>query len=94
MEVVQRRRLGRGDTHSDVERVLADQTLTTLAALALFDDAERGGDVMTRINKSFGEQAATGFKTCNRGAHVGYEGDSMGLIRTVADLAKGLRELK
>ena len=94
MEVVRRRRLGRGDKHSEVEEALADQKLNTLAALALFDDGERGGDVLARISKSFGESAVTAFKTCNRGAHVGYTGDAMDLIRAVADLAKGLRELK
>jgi hypothetical protein len=64
-----------------------------LTALAFFDDAERGGDVLARINKSFGGPAADAFKMCNRASHVAYEGDAMTLIRTVSLLAKGLRDL-
>jgi recombinational DNA repair ATPase RecF len=94
MESVRRRRLGRGDKHSDVESALADQKLMTLAALALFDDAFRGGDVLARLNNSFGAPAADAFKACNRGAHLGFEGDAMALIRSVTALATGLRELK
>jgi len=93
METVRRRRLGRGDKHADVEAALEDQKLMTLTALAFFDDAERGGDVLARINKSFGGPAADAFKMCNRGSHVAYEGDAMTLIRTVSVLSKGLREL-
>jgi hypothetical protein len=93
METVRRRRLGRGDKHADVEDALADQKPLTLAALALFDDAQRGGDVLARINSAFGGPAADAFKACNRGSHLGFEGDPMTLIRTVTVLANGLREL-
>ncbi len=93
METVRLRRLGRGDKHADVEQALIGQTLTNLAALALFDDRDRGGDVLARINKSFGAPAGDAFKICNRGSHVGYEGDPMGLIRMVTVLTTGLREL-
>jgi hypothetical protein len=93
METVRRRRLGRGDRHADVEDALANQTLTSLAALALFDDPQRGGDVLARINNAFGGPAGDAFKACNRGSHVAFEGDPMTLIRTVTVLAKGLGEL-
>jgi hypothetical protein len=50
MESVRRRRLGKGQRHADVEAALLDaQKLTTFAALALFDDAERAGEVLNRI---------------------------------------------
>jgi hypothetical protein len=93
MEAVRRRRLGRGAKHADVEDALADQTLMTLAALAFFDDATRGGDVLARIVSAFGGPAADAFKAVNRGSHIGFEGDPMTLIRTVTLLAKGLGEL-
>ncbi len=93
MEVVRRRRLGRGDKHSDVEDALDGQGLNALAALALFDDESKAGDVMARINRSFGQPAGDAFKICNRGSHVGFEGDLMGLIRNVTQLAKDLRAL-
>ena len=94
MEVVRRRRLGRGDKYSEVEDILAGEGLTMLAALALFDDDSKGGEVLARINRSFGAPAGDAFKICNRGSHVGFDGDAMDLIRTVTALANGLRELK
>ena len=94
METVRRRRLGRGDRHADVEDALANQKLTSLAALAFFDDAQRGGEVLARIASAFGGPASDAFKVCNRGSHVGFEGDPMTLIRTVTLLAKGLGDLK
>jgi hypothetical protein len=65
----------------------------TLAALALFDDGTRGGDVLARITTAFGGPATDAFKMCNRGSHIGFEGDAMTLIRTVTLLAKGLGDL-
>jgi recombinational DNA repair ATPase RecF len=94
MEAVRRRRLGRGDKHADVEDALVDQKLLTLAALALFDDGQRGGDVLARIASAFGGPASDAFKAINRGSHLGFEGDAMTLIRTVTALANGMRELK
>jgi len=50
--------------------------------------------VLARINSAFGGPAGDAFKICNRGSHVGFEGDAMTLIRTVGVLATGLRDLK
>jgi hypothetical protein len=50
--------------------------------------------VVARINSAFGGPAADAFKMCNRGSHIGFEGDAMTLIRTVTVLAKSLAELK
>jgi energy-coupling factor transporter ATP-binding protein EcfA2 len=79
-EVVRRRRITRGEPHAEVEEALAGAKLTTLAAMALFDDGTRGGDVMRRLNQ-FGGWAGTTFKTCKDGAHGGFVGDILGLAR-------------
>jgi hypothetical protein len=42
--------------------------ITSLAALAFFDDKERGGDVMKRLNQ-FGSWAGDVFRLCKEGAH-------------------------
>ena len=73
--VLRRRRLAAGRMHAEVEEELKTAgKLTPLAALALFDDRERGGDVMSRLNK-FGSWAGDVFKQCNRGAHDEVAGD-------------------
>ncbi len=94
METVRRRRIGRGEAHQAVEKALIGaQTLTKLAALAIFDDGERGGDVMRWINakeRSFGDA----FMACNRGAHGVVGAELMQLIRDVEKLAKTVLEIR
>jgi hypothetical protein len=62
MEVVRRRRLTRGEAHAAVERTLSEAGhLTGLAALALFDDVERGGDVLERLQREAGAPRASAY---------------------------------
>lgn len=59
--------LASGRSHSEVDESLAKAgTLTTLAALAIFDDREKGSEVMARLNK-FGGWAGDAFKGCKEG---------------------------
>jgi energy-coupling factor transporter ATP-binding protein EcfA2 len=91
--VVRRRRLGRGEPHAEVEELLAGATLKRLAALALFDDGNRGGDVMTRLNRDT-PRAADAFRQCNEGAHGATPSALMPFIRDVEDLAKSILALR
>lgn len=94
MEVVRRRRLGRGDAHAEVEELLTvPGTLTRIAALALFDDPGRGGDVMARFNQ-WGHWAGDVFKRCNKGAHDAHSGDLHKLADDAERLCKKLAGLK
>jgi hypothetical protein len=94
-EVVRRRRIGVGSPHAEVENALVAVTkLTTALALALFDDASRGGDVLPRINSSFGKRAGDVFVACNRGAHQGYSGRLLDLARDSEYLVERIRSLK
>ena len=68
-EVVRRRRIGRGEPHSDTDEALNDaRTLTQKLALALFDDVGRGGEVLARLNRS-DSRWADAVQWANRGAH-------------------------
>ncbi len=90
-EVVRRRCLQRGDGHADVEDALQTATTTMqLAALALFDDSSRGGEVLGRLN-SHGRWAADAFNACRRGAHDSYSGDLKALVSDTERLARRLR---
>ena len=68
-EAVRRRRIGRGEPHADVEATLMEaRTLLQKLALALFDDAGRAGEVLSRINR--GSRAdADAVAWANRGPH-------------------------
>jgi recombinational DNA repair ATPase RecF len=95
IEVVRRRRLERGESHRDVEALLNAQTkLIPRLALALYDDAERGGDVYGGVNNRFGKWQGDTVRACNEGAHKGFPGgDALGFVKNVEQLAKGLQEL-
>ena len=70
-ERIRSRRIGRGEPHAEVEVLLerADNT-NKLAALALFDDADRHGDVRGRIG-SISAKAAEAYALINAGTHTG-----------------------
>ena len=64
-----------GRLHSEVEEELKDAgKLTPLAALALFDDKNKGGDVMKRLNQ-FGSWAGDVYKQSKDGVHEAATGD-------------------
>lgn len=91
VEAVRRRRIGRGEPHAEVEDALRSVTrLTGYAALALFDDPDRGGDVLARINTAYGRGKADAFQAANKGSHGGFTGDLDGLVRDSAVLAREL----
>jgi recombinational DNA repair ATPase RecF len=95
VEAVRRRRIGRGEPHAEVEDALRSVTrLTGYAALALFDDPNRGGDVLARINSSYGSAKADAFQAANKGSHGGFTGDLDSLVRNSAMLARELAEAK
>jgi energy-coupling factor transporter ATP-binding protein EcfA2 len=94
VESVRKRRLSRGEPHEAVEQLLSEQKrLTTLAALALFDDEQRGSDVLQRLNQKFGRSKATTFQLCNRGSHIDVSVDLNDLVRDAAILARGLKDI-
>ena len=91
VESVRRKRLEKGQAHRDVEAELAEAgTLNKRAALALFDDTERAGDVMHRLNK-FGSWAGDVFLACKKGTHTGHAGDLMTLTKDTGRLTERLR---
>jgi energy-coupling factor transporter ATP-binding protein EcfA2 len=94
MEVVRRRRLTRGEGHAEVERALGDAgRLPRLAALALFDDVERGADVLSRLEREGGSAAET-FRQCDEGAHQVQSVDAVELVRRASNLVAWFRGLR
>jgi len=94
MELVRPRRLSRGESHAEVERALTDAgRLTRLLALALFDDVERGGDVLPRLHAEGGPAAAETVRQCDEGAPDIHAVASVELVRQASKLAAWLRRL-
>ncbi|MCZ2826036.1 MULTISPECIES: AAA family ATPase [unclassified Modestobacter] len=91
-EVIRRKRLGRGERHADVESAIAGATtLTATTALALFDDAQRGGEVLSHYNARQGQWAGDVHQMCNKGVHGGRAVESLKLARDTYRLTEWLR---
>jgi hypothetical protein len=92
-EAYRRARLCAGDPHQVVEdRLLATSTsLTGRAALALFGDPDRGGEVLTKLNGWGGRWAGDTYQACNKGAHGAYEHDVAALIGDTERLIAKIR---
>ncbi|MCM2254242.1 MAG: AAA family ATPase [Vicinamibacteria bacterium] len=89
-KAVRARRIGRGDRHDDVQVLLeSNSKLSKLVALALFDDAEKAGEVLPHLNRASRDFADV-FKWCNSGAHEEVGGDLMDRIGSSQKLAKWL----
>ncbi len=90
-EAVRRRRLMRGERHAEVEELLdRHDRLTSVVALALFDDPERTGDVYRHLNQ-YGKWAGDALRACNEGAHEGHGGELLPLVQDVEKLARWLQ---
>ena len=94
MEVVRQRRLLRGQTHVEVERVLGEaQALVSLASLVLFDDPLRAHDVMARLEKEAGAPLADAFRRAHE-AHDIAPADAVDLVRRTSNLVAFIRGLR
>ncbi|NES28158.1 AAA family ATPase [Micromonospora terminaliae] len=91
--IVWRRRVARGVPHDDIEKavVAASRRLTTTVALALFDDADRGGDVLGYLSRRHGSRAVGAYKACKEGVHGAYLFDLPVLVSDARHLAEALR---
>ena len=93
MEVVRRRRLTRGEAHGAVEAALSEAAqMSGLAALALFDDAGRGGEVLARLQQEAGAPLAQAFRRCNEGGEIP-PAEAVDLVRLASKLTAWLRGL-
>ncbi len=91
--VVWRVRTARGERHADIEEALQQaHKTTTLFALALFDDADRGGDVLGRLNGTYGRWAGDVYMACRKAVHGGHPvADLVGFVNDTRRLAEALR---
>ncbi|GAA1569906.1 ATP-binding protein [Dactylosporangium maewongense] len=91
--VVWRVRTARGERHADIEDALQHaQKTTTLFALALFDDAERGGDVLGRLRNAYGGWAVNAYNLSRKAVHGGHPvADLPGFVSDTRRLAEALR---
>jgi recombinational DNA repair ATPase RecF len=90
-EAIRRTQLRAGRRHAQVEAdIEAADKLTKRAALALFGDAAKGGDVLRRLN-SWDRSAADTYQAINKGAHDVYRGSLQALVTDTRKLTDAIR---
>jgi ABC-type Mn2+/Zn2+ transport system ATPase subunit len=92
LQVVRRRRLGRGDRHDEVEDQLQPtNNLLELVSLALFDTPDKAGDVLRHLSRANGPRGgADTVQAVKAGAHGHYTGNPMDLVRATEILTEYL----
>ena len=89
-EAIHRKQLRAGRRHAQVEAdIEAADKLTKRAALALFGDATRGGDVLRQLN-SWDHSAADTYQAVNKGAHDAYRGSLRTLVSQTRKLTDAI----
>ena len=90
-EAVRRRQLQAGKRHAEVEAGIdAAGTLSKRAALAMFGDSSKGGEVLRRLN-AWHPSIADTYQAVNKGAHNGYHGQLPSLVTQTRQFLKELR---
>ncbi|MEU4473538.1 AAA family ATPase [Micromonospora sp. NPDC023888] len=89
---VWRTRVARGVPHADIESAIEDASrrVATTIALAAFDDAEKGGDVLGWLGRRHGRRAVNAYQACREGVHGAYLADLPGLVADARLLAAAL----
>ncbi|MEU8255507.1 hypothetical protein AB0C06_14740 [Micromonospora inaquosa] len=84
--------VARGVPHADIETSIEDASrrVATIVALAVFDDAEKGGDVLGWLGRRHGRRAVNAYRACREGVHGAYLADLPGLVADARLLAAAL----
>jgi hypothetical protein len=91
-EAIWRRQLRAGRGHTEIEADLeaAGARLNLLAGLALTGDANKGGEVLPRLD-AWGRRFADTYQALNKGSHAAYAGDLGVLVGDAKKLAEKIR---
>lgn len=90
-EAIRRRQLRAGHRHAQVEADIdAAGKLSKRAALAMFGDEARGGDVLPQLN-AWDRSAADTYRAVNKGAHDGHRGTLRSLVTQTRRLTGTIR---
>lgn len=93
-EVVRRRRLAAGEPHAAVAQLLLENSkLNSLLALAMTDDPHQVPAAKEKLRKRIDPRAREIVDRCNRGAHHGWDGDLVEMVRDTERVALKLLEL-
>jgi hypothetical protein len=94
VETIRRRWFARGTAHTEVQAAIESaRTLHQLAAIAIFDDESRTGEVFSHLKNKHGPWAADAFRCVKEGAHGNYTGSVRDLITASRKIADTMRAI-
>ena len=85
---IRRVRLGRGERHADVEKLISAAKRTSdVVTLAVLDDPGKGADLLRTVRAAQGSRGVDALQRCREGAHHGLSGDLRPVVQDAKQLA-------
>jgi energy-coupling factor transporter ATP-binding protein EcfA2 len=89
---IRRVRLGRGERHADVEKLISEAKSTSdKVTLAVLDDPAKRPELLRTVRKEQGTPAVDALQRCRQGAHHGLDGDLRPFVKDVERLAEWIQ---
>ena len=90
---IRRVRLGRGERHADVEKMIsAAKTTSDIVTLAVLDDPRKGADLLRTVRAAQGSRGVDALQRCREGAHHGLSGDLRPVVQEAKQLADWIQQ--
>ncbi|MFC4950721.1 hypothetical protein [Pseudonocardia sp. GCM10023141] len=90
---IRRVRLGRGERHTEVEKLIsAARTTSDIVTLAVLDDPHKGADLLRTVREAQGARGVDALQRCKEGAHHGLSGDLRPVVREAEQLADWIQQ--
>lgn len=89
---IRRVRLGRGERHTDVEKlIIRAKSTSDKVTLAVLDDPGKGSALLRTVRSQCGARGVDALQRCRQGAHHGLDGDLRPFVKDVERLAEWIQ---
>jgi hypothetical protein len=89
---IRRVRLGRGERHVDVEKlIIGARSTSDKVTLAVLDDPGKGSELLRTVRSQCGARGVDALQRCRQGAHHGLDGDLRPFVKDVERLAEWIQ---
>ena len=90
---IRRIRLGRGERHTDIEKLISGAKSTSdMVTLAVLDDPARGSELLRTVRSEQGGRGVDALQQCRQGAHHGLDVDLRPFVKDVERLAEWIQQ--
>jgi wobble nucleotide-excising tRNase len=90
---IRRTRLGRGERHAEVEKMISAATTTSkIVTLAVLGDPDQGADLLRTVRAAQGAAGVDALQRCREGAHHGLAADLRPFVKHAERLAEWIQQ--